>query len=506
MTMSEKLARLHPVFIFLVMEFLAITAFGLGGNNLIFYVLGFALAIFGGILTFKRFEKDELFSLLIMGIPVILIAIFVAFGTFSFGNSVLVNIAAFLGIISFFALGLFFRRSNNVNAEILLLCIGGGLALLVLISTIYTSFAYGPFYSLRFKDTPNYFYNGVTFDITKEQGWLNGFSFVEISLQYGGLFGVLLSTGLAGMMFVNPKKNLVKFILTGVFGLVGLFSLLVTPNVMGLLMLVPMLLVAAIVRVLNLEVIPQKAKDITRRVISISFIAIVALIIIFFVLAFLNANGYNQATGYDTRYAPTSAFAEFIKNNAFLNKVFNNGRIMQPINKVLNQSAILANFFGFINNDSYFYLAQAINTNTGVFEVEIIKEGGIFAFIVLFFFLIFFVQNVFRYGKDTKDSLLSKGIIVSGLFIFLLYCSLNYDAFPYIHASGNYVSLFRSLPGLIFLFFAGFTFYPDLKKGTVPVFEREIEIKENVEVSKENANEDDYSFSMDESEENVDEK
>ena len=504
--MNAKIARLHPLFTFLVMELLALTAFGIGGNNVIFYLLGFALAIFGGILTIKRFDKNDLFSLLFLAVPILIIAILVSFGTFSWGNSVLVNIAAFLGIISFFAIGLFLRRTNGVKADIVLLCIGGGLALLVLISTIYTWFQYGFFYALIYKNTPNYFYNGEMFDVTAEQGWLHGFGFSEVSLRYGGLFGLMLTTGFAGMLFINPKKDLRRFIISGSIGFVGLLSLLTTPNVLGLLMIIPMMLIACVVRVLMLDQIPDKAKKITRSVISIGFIALVVIIIIYFSLAFLNANGYNQADGFDIT-APddkVSALALFFRENPVLRKLFDNGPIMNPINMVLNQSAITLNFFGFINDASYPVLKESILANTGVFEIEIIKEGGIFAFIILFFFLVFVFQNIFRYERKSKDTPLVKGILITFVVTFLIYCSFAYDSFPFIHSQGDFNSLFRSLPGLIILFLIGYMFYPDLGKNDVPSFEKGIEVKE--ETKEETTNEikyDDYYFG--ESEVNLDE-
>ncbi len=509
--MKKRLANLHPIFLFLGIEFLALCSFNLGGNNLIFYLLGFALAIFGGVLTIKRFRKDELFSLLFLALPVLLIAVFVSFGRLSWGNSILVNISAFLGIISFFALGLFLRRTNKIKTETLLIAIAGGLALLVLISTVYTWFAYGPFYVLRFKDTPYYFYDGVAVDVTKEGGWLNGFNFSEVSLKYSGLFGVLLTSSFVGTMFINPKKNLRDFILSGVFGFVGFLSLISAPNFSAMIYMIPIFLVAGIVKVLNLDAIPQKAKTIIRRIISISFGVGVGFVVVFFIIAYLNASGYSPATGfiYDAKGelpAAESAFAQFIRNNHILHKIFNNHSLMAPINNVLVMSTISDHFFGFINNmNSWYALRTAISTSSGVFEIEIIKEGGIFAFIVLIFFLVFVVQNIFRYGKNSKDSPLSKGIIISVMIGFLIYCSLDYDVLPYIHESSNYASLFRTIPGLLFLFFVGYIFYPDLKPGTIPAFEEEMKVDESEPVIQKNNIDDEYSFSIDESEETKDE-
>ena len=503
--MNAKLVKLHPLFLFLALELLAIVGFGLGGNNVVYYILGFIVAIFGVVLTFKRIKKNEIFSLLMIAIPILLIAVFVSFGVLSQKNGVLVNIATFIGIISFFLIGLSMRRSKGVNAELILICIGGGLALLVLISMIATWCQYGLFYGIRYKSTPIYFYGGERFDVTEEQSWLNGFSFVAVTLRYSGLFGVLLSTGLAGLFFINPKKELRKFIISGVIGFIGLLSLLTTPNVVGLLMLIPMLIVAGYTRVMMLEVIPEKVKKGIRNGVSYTFIGIVIILVILFAVMFLNANGYDQIDGYKPIASRvTSELSRTFLENDILRKIFNNESFMGPINRVLNQSAIYFNYFGFISEHTASEVAMY--SNTKMFEIEIIKEGGIFAFIVLAFFLVFVVQNIFKYGKNSKDSKLSRGLIVTLLITFIIYSSFNNESFPFVHIARYYNSMFRSLPGLIFIFLIGFSFYPDLKQGEVPEFEKEIETSPvSVEVSKENEVKDDYFFDN-ESEEVKDEQ
>lgn len=507
--MNEKLVKLHPLFTFLALELLVIVAFGLGGNNLIFYILGFILSIFGGVLTIKRFRKNEIFSLVILGVPLLLIAVFVSFGVMSVNNGVLVNISAFIGILSFFALGLFLRRSRKVNPELVLLCIGGGIALVVLVSTIVTWFQYGFFYGLRYQATPIYFYGGERFDVTKEQSWLSGFSFSAVTLRYSGLFGVILLTGFAGMLFLNPKKDLRKFIISGLIGLVGLISLATTPNVFGLLMFFPIMIIAGYIRVMQINAIPDNVKKTIRNVISYAFIAGVILLMILFAIVFLNANGYDQTYGYEASLERvTTDFSRRLLENQLLRKIFNNQTFMTPVNIVLNQASISFNFFGFVNSAFYHTATyNAIFVNTRMFEIEIIKEGGIFAFIVLAFFLTFVIQNLFRYGKNSKDSPLSKGIIVSLMLVVLIYSTFNYEAFPYVHEPTYFNSFFRSLPGLLFLFFIGFTFYPDLKKGEVPEFENEITLsEERLEKDLSKASNDDYVFDVEDKEEAKNEK
>ena len=308
------------------------------------------------------------------------------------------------------------------------------------------------------------------------------------------------------MLFINPKKELRKFIISGAIGLIGFISLVTAPNVFGLLMIVPIMLIAGYIRVLASQKIDDNTKKTIRNVTSYIFIGVVILCVILFAVIFLNASGYNQVSGYEaTLERATSSLSKAFLNNALLRKLFNNATYMFPINSVLNQSSIYFNFFGFVN-DPYFHTATylAIFENTRMFEIEIIKEGGIFAFIVLAFFLTFIVQNLFRYGKNSKDSSASKAIIVVVMLGILIYCSFNYEAFPYVHETTHFNSFFRSLPGLLFLFLLGFAFYPDLKKNEKPEFENEIVLSatsgSNVQKEK---SQDEYFF---DNEENVDEK
>ncbi len=497
LAMNEKLAKLHPLFIFLSLEFLAIVSFGLGGNNVIFYIFGTILAIFGGVLTFKRFKKNELFSLLIIGVPVLLLSVFVSFGRLSWSNGVFVNIATFLGIVAFFAVGLFLRRTNKIKPELVILCIGGGLALVVLISMIATWAQYGLFYAIRYRNTPLYFYGGERFDVTKEQSWLTGFSFNAVTLRYSGFFGLLLTTGFAGMMFINPKKELHKFIISGSIGFVGFLSLITAPNWIGLLMMIPMLLVAGYIRVMMIEAIPEKVKKIIRNVTSYAFLAFVIICVILFVIIFLNASGYDLVyDGFPELSSdpnrPTPWLTKFILSNKLLSKLFNNSRFMGPINIVLGQASLSFNFFGFA--DIHTLTINAMYTNSTMLEIEIVKEGGIFAFVVIAFFLVFVVQNLFKYGKSSKDSPLAKGIIVTTIMTFIIYLTFNYEALPLVHHEQSFNSFFRSPIGLIFLFLVGFALYPDLGKGEVPEFEKDIQ---PIEKKEDLVNIDEYYFDID---------
>lgn len=484
MKFLKKLSRYENLEVFLIMELLALTSFSLGGNNVVFYIAGFVLAIFGGLLCFNKFAKNEISSLLMMAIPVFLIAIFVGFGTFFRNENVFTNIGAFLAIISFFAIGLFARRMKNLKIETVLYCIGFGFALLTLVSLFYSWMRYGMFYSLIYRDTPEYYYNGTVFNITKEATFLFGFDFKEVTTGFTGFFGYILVSFLSGLLFVSPKKDTKKFVILCFIGFVGVLALISVPNFTAFLYLIPVALVAGLLKFYYSPKVKDEIKKKTRKIVSIAFIVFVGLLILFFVLTFLNATG-------------VGGFNEFVANS-FLNKILNNGRFMMPINYVLNQSVLDYNLFGFYVSPSYYATQVAANTKTMFFEIEIVKEGGIFALVTLVFLIVMTFSSVQRYSSKGKDKPYEKILVISLMFAIFFYSTFAHDAFPFIHDEG-YHSFFRSLPGLILLFLVGYTYYPDLGKNKTPIFEVET-AEENEKKEEQEEYVDDYTFTVDEEE------
>lgn len=488
MNFFKKFGRYENLLTFLIMELLALTSFALGGNNVIFYIAGFVLAIFGLLVNFNKFEKKELVSLLAMGIPVLLIAVFVAFGTPNQSKPAFENIFVFFAIISFFALGLFARRMKSLKIETVLYCIGFGLAMLTLISMIYNWISYGFFYSLIYKDTPNYYYNGAIFDITKETAFLFGFKFKEVTTSYTGLYGIILMCFVPGLLFISPKKDKMKFIIVSFIGFVGVLSIISVPNFKALLYLIPVILVTVLIKFLYNENTKEETRKKARKIVYYSFTGVVILLVIIFVLAFLNATG---VLGFNNVVA-----------NSFLNKIFNNGRFMMPINYVLNQSVLEYNLFGFVNSLSYWQTQIAYSTKTYFFEFELVKEGGIFALVVLVFLIVITFASVSRYSSKGKDTPFVKAIVISLMLGIFVYATFAQDSFPFIHDTETYNSFFRSLPALILLFLMGYSFYPDLKKGEVPAFENEVVEEKKKEKTEEGEYHDDYTFTVEEEETN----
>lgn len=482
---------------FLIVELLSLVAFMLGNVNVVFYIIGACLALLSYLTVYNRFSKSELPSLVALFAPILLISIFVSFGNFSASAGVFTNIATFLGINAFFLLGILIRRFKNINISKILICIYSGFALLVLISLFYTVIKYGLFYTLIYKDTPIYYYDGELFNIVTEQGWLSGIAFKEISLRYTGLFGVILCTALVPLSFTRIKENKTNFIFYAIFSTIGILSLICIVNLEALYYLIPIVFIGIIIHLLTSEKITTKTKNIIKKVLSITTIVIVSFVLLYFIFALLNASGYNQAIGYSYTVEPVSWFSIAIKNNWFFNKLFNNGRIMQPVNMVLNQSIVSYNLFGFLNN-GYMYPAtqEAIKIETHMVEIELIKEGGIFAFIVLFALILVSIQLISRYFKKSKDNIAIKSTLITLIIIIFLYESFSHSSFPLVHEQSSYNSFFRSLPCLIFLFLLGLVYYPQLKNNETPKFEIEEDIVENQQkvLNETNQIDDDYDY------------
>ena len=486
MAKLSRFGNFGALLTFLSIELLAIVSFNLGGISSIFQIAAFIIAAFGIFVTFKKFKnKDELISLLYVAIPVLILAALVSFGKFNSGESPLVNIATFLGLIGAFALGLANRRNKSFNIGTALIFIGGGLALLVIFGMIYTWINYGFMYSLRYQDTPNYYYDGVVFNITEETGWLYGFKFMETTIRYTGLFGVVLASFLGVLLFLSPQKDTRTFVIFGVYGFIGLLSLLTIPNFKALLYLIPIAVVMGYLKFLYHPKVKDETKANVRKIVNKTAIIGFIVLVIFFFLCFLNAAGF---------------ITDFVAGNWFFNKLFNNGRIMQPINLVLNQSLSEPNLFGFDRNPSYYYTNLAIYTNTKFFEFETVKEGGLFALFALVFLLVTSIGSIQRYSKKSKDKEPDKALLIAFLLAILLYSTFSHDSFNLIHSSETYTSFYRNTPVLIALFLVGYSFYPELKKDAVPLFEVEEEKTDEANVEQTNYV-DEYTFTVEEEKE-----
>lgn len=426
---------------FLILEVVALTAFNFGNVSSIFGVAGGVLALISVPFAIDYIKnKQSLFKLVIPAGLFLLIGALGAFNEFSLSFDTFSNIALLVSLPAFLALGFFLRKLGDVKPKTALLVLGAALAAVCLFGLFSTLIEYGFFYSLIYKKTPNYYYNGAPYDVTKEMFFLSGFEFTEVYIEYGGLFAVLTAAFLPGLLFISPKKERNEFIICASIGGIGLISLLVIPNFKAILVLLVASIFAFVFKILRNH---KKALKIT----GFSFLGLVGLAFLFYILTIANA-----ATGF--------AF------KGFLNRIFVQNGIMESTTKVL------ARLFAGTNGSAWFGLKpleineQAIFANTGIFEVELLKEVGVVGAFLFIGALIYVGYLVFKYLRNSDDSDVIKVILVALVLTYFIYESLFHTISAGPHFEG-YLSFIRSPLLLVILFVLGYMVSAEEKKEEI---------------------------------------
>ena len=240
---KQRFSASDTVIAFLCLEILALTSFGLGGSFGIklLEILGF----FIGILSFgyakNNFDKDTVKKNAKWLAPLGLFFVLLGFSAFFFKyygggsgggvsaiTSILYLLLETLGLVGFFLLGLGMRQHGQIKKEYILYALLGGLALYCVITGFYNLIRYGFFYAGIYRGLV-YYYQGVFFRVDLEAKALIGFSFKEVSLDYACLPAIVLACSGVGLLRMNPKKDERKFfVLLGLAG-VGLLYLLLIP-------------------------------------------------------------------------------------------------------------------------------------------------------------------------------------------------------------------------------------------------------------------------------------
>ncbi len=435
MSTISRFKEANSLTAFLILECLAITSFALGGVNFVFYIVGTLVAIFAILTTIDKFSKQEKMSLLIYLGTMCVLSIFLSFGKLLLGSYSFGNILVFLAINAFLLLGLCSRKIEGFKTETMVLVIGFSIAVLVFISMFYSWIQYGFFYAEIYKDSPIYYYNANLFDITKEGGFFIGLNFKEVSLSYSGIFGLILSCYLLPLFYIKPKQETRRFCMYAAIGALGVIYLITIPNLIALAFLIPVVAIGLIYKYL-------RKNELFMKIVRYSIYTLSALIFVFFICVLISISGNN-------------GFSNYIESNYILNRIFNNNGWMHYINIVLEKAILPQNFFGF---NTLVLNSEAITTNTKMFEIELIKEGGIFAVLVLIALIVLSYLSLRKYAKESNDENTHKILFISIIIVFFLYNTFNYNSFPFIHDQTNYVAMFRSPLTLVMLFLLGYVF------------------------------------------------
>lgn len=443
MQLKAFLNKNKSIISFLILEVLALVSFTFANINDVFYLITTALSICAFVFAFfTNSNRKDFYKLLPIVGALFVISGIAAFGPFSKSFSTLSNIATFFALPSFFSLGFFARRIEGLKSEHVLLAIGFGLAAITLIGTIITLVQYGPFYKMIYRAKPIYFYEGVTYNVTQEMGWLMGFRITEVSVEYGGMFAILCAAFLPALLFIKAKENKLLFISSAVVGGIGLISLAIVPNWKALIFL-------AIASIFSFVYKFLKEKKIVTKVLFIGLISVVGLGVLFYLLTIVNAAAGFKFTG-------------------FLNRLACDNFIMRPATNTLagefskDLDGSLFNLFGF-NLNSIGGIVNKLNViaeePTLIFAYEIIKEVGLIGtLVVLGFLAAMFIFEV-RYVKESNDSDSLKNIVVVFLLAFILYATFGFNIHSQPHDLLIYQAFLRSVPFMIVLFFLGFTYF-----------------------------------------------
>ena len=439
--MKDFFVKNKSIVAFLILEIVALTAFNFGNVSHIFGLAGGVLAILA--IVFAIFISENKKTILPLLIPVGLLLIISFSGSlnaFSKGFSKLSNLSVLLSLPGFMVLGFALRKFNDVKPRIVLIVVGAALAGITLFGLFSTLIEYGFFYTLRFKSTPNYYYNGIPYDVTKEMYWLSGFSFGEIYIEHGSLFAILCASFLPGLLFLSPKKDRNDFIITAGIGGVGLLSLILLPNFKALIILVVISLFALVYRFLRNN---KKAT----KIIGILFIFGVGLAVLFFIISIVNA-----AVGY--------------KLPGILNRIFVENRIMQKVNPIYNalfakHNGKLVHLFGI--NPIYSSGDLVVWQDSNVFEVELLKEIGLLGTFVFGAFLVVMGYFIYHYLKQSEDENHIKVIFITILLGFFVYESF-FNTIVIAPHEQTYEAFLRTPTLLVMLFIFGYIFTAPSKK------------------------------------------
>lgn len=416
---------------FLILEIVGVVAFDFVGISSIFSFIGGVLAVIAALFMFGISPNKK--ELIVLAIPVALLFIvsgFASFGQFSKMFKAIENVGVFLAIPGFFILGAALRKFKDVKSNTVIFIVGGAIAALCLFNLFSTVIEYGFFYSLIYRKTPNYYFNGVPYDVTKEMFSLIGIEFKEVFIEHGSLFAIVAAAYLSGLFFYSPKENSIEFKISLGIGSIGLATLLVIPNLKAVAVLAVSMLLAVVIKYLKNYKKAQK-------IIGISFISIVGIGVLFFVLALINS-----AAGY--------------KFPGFLDKLFASNTIMGKCCVVFDGI--------FADGKSSVLGILPLTTNiefvwqeTGVFEVELLKECGLIATFIFLGFLVFIGYKLFDYLRHGEDSIGLKIIVITTLLAFFIYESLFniVSIFPH---DDKFVGFLRNPLLFVMLFLIGYVF------------------------------------------------
>lgn len=453
--------RFDTIIAFVSLELIALVSFGLGGFTGIklFEIIGF----YAGLMTvpFIRLNvsKADLKTNLPVLVPFGCFAILMGFSAFfikyygGFGISSLIYcLLETLGLFGFFLLGFGLRSIPVLKKRYVVYAFLGGLALYCLITGIYSLVRYGPFYASVYKGF-YYYYQGAIFPIDVEGKGLIGFQFFEVSLKYAGILGVLLASSASGLLFLSPKKHPRQFIALASLAFIGLLYLLLIPYWHALIFVGVAYLFALgywlVRRLIQGKPRGEKGADIAFKI-AFGLLTLLACALILLLLMESKTGWIKALLNGLIGRVPMSVETALL---AIEDVIYGAAR-----DASLGHVDVVSLLFGFHN--PYFRVHP-----TRFFEINVLWQNGLIAFLLLVALTLFVVWNSRKYLKEAKDDLNVRMIVCTALLSLFLYMSLFADDFPVIHGNGN-VLFTQNNYFLIAMFLIGFSYVPLQRKET----------------------------------------
>ena len=472
---STTVDKTERVVGFLALEFLALICFGFGGENGLTFlrVIGVCLALFLYPYAKNQFVKEggvrkDLIALIPAGLTFLSFGFsrfWLSFYSASWFTGIIMCLLVSAGLAAACLLGYSVKGMKGLKRDYVFLAIGCGLALLVLISGLYSLVRYGVFYVKRFSKMV-YYFDGVVFPVSKEAKILDGFLFREASLDFAKAPAVMLSCFGVGCLGCNPKKDK-RFYAMLSFGILGFLDLILTPFKAGILLALFVYAYAGIM--FGLRYLSNKGEKAEHRVktgLRIAFFVLMAFVALGLIIlvtdtflgesaSFLRKSSFIARKGADNQYTYTRL-----------------GRLIQTIEEIISATFFTTkagvrsfSFVGFFFGSKATYIY-----NSSFAEFNFIYQNGMVGFSLLLIALFYGIYKAHCYFYESEDEGHLKFIVTGLMLAMFLYWSFLCDEAPLRHPQNmdeffsNHQSLLlsftRSNWALLGAFFFGYVYSP----------------------------------------------
>ena len=418
MARTGKSTSLHPLFrrktiSFIALEFIFLLSFNFLNFGNIYKLIAVAGATFMLVIYWKLWSEDKKTDLILMVASFAIFSLFYALSPVVLeSQSFLYSLITLLGLPAIFIVGYVLRQQQSVSLKSILQAIVFGIALLVLISWIYTMYRYLPLYRLLYQDQVIYIL-GEMYRVSAEAKWLIGFQFIEVDVNYTAIYIALLLSLSPGLLFLK-KPIMFK---DHIWWLVPFFIGLMVAFTLPLISVFGFILPAWIVILLDRYQDKLKTLSWYKKVPTITFIILIIVVSIFILDAF-NIFGM---TAIITAIPP-------------LRWVFHHPLVdrYQAVLRIALQFP-LGGFVPII-------VGSTLYQTTGSIIFDTLNQAGLFAFIGLILAIFFMVNALMAYARKTSHSL-ERTLVLSVIITLSFYFLFLYDMFPYIREESRQIPL-----------------------------------------------------------------